>query len=55
MFKEHSPLCNNSIEEKKISHQSKHGLHFLVEALATCFGLINPSLGPYTRQIAGTV
>lgn len=41
MFKEHSPLCNNSIEEKKISYQSKHGLYFLVEAWATSFGLIN--------------
>ena len=45
-FIEHIPLCNNFIEEKKISHQLKHNLHSLLEALATCFGLIKPSSCP---------
>jgi len=40
------------MEEEK-SVQSQHTLHSLSEALAACFGLTNPSLGPYTRHMVG--
>jgi len=39
--------------DKQVSHQSQCNLYSLSEALATCFGLNNPSSGPYTQQIAG--
>jgi len=39
--------------EEERSVQSQHTLHSLLEALAACFGLINPSSGPYTRHVAG--
>jgi hypothetical protein len=41
--------------EEERSFQSQHTLHSLSEALAACFGLINPSLGPYTRHMVGTM
>lgn len=46
-------LCltlTDPVEEKTLSHQSKHNLHSPSGELATCFRLINPSLGPYKIQ-----
>jgi len=40
-------------EERSV--QSQHTLYSLSEALAACFGSINPSLGPYTRHMVGTM
>jgi hypothetical protein len=42
-------------KEKKVNDQSQHNVNCLSETVATCFGLISPSSGPYIRQIAGTV
>jgi len=38
-LKTHIRLCDNLI-----NYQSKHNSYFIPQALATCFGLINPSL-----------
>jgi len=42
------------MEEERSVH-SQHTLHSLSEALAACFGVINPSLGPYTRHMGGII
>ena len=39
-----------TVQERGINHQSKNNLYSLSKALATCFGLIISSSGPYTRM-----
>ena len=39
----HFPLFYNSLEGKNTSRQSEHSLCSLSEALAACFGFMNPS------------
>lgn len=41
------------LREQQVSYQAQHNMYSLSEALAMCFGLNNPSSGPYTRQRAG--
>jgi len=47
---EHILLCYKSINKSKVNHQSTYNLLSLLQAVTTCFGLMNPSSGLCTKQ-----